>query len=76
MVGNSPAVQWLGLHTSTVGGLGLIPCLETKILQAMQFSKTWINKYPLLFNVSFSRILMKNSYVILILKSLFYQINL
>ena len=32
--GNSLAVQWLELCASTVGGLGLIPGLGTKILHA------------------------------------------
>ena len=30
-LGNSLAVQWLGLHTSTVGGMGWIPGLGTKM---------------------------------------------
>ena len=38
-VGNSLAVQWLGLHASTVGGLGLIPGQGTKIPQAVQQGK-------------------------------------
>ena len=29
--GNSLAVQWLGFHASTVGGMGLIPAWGTKI---------------------------------------------
>ena len=32
--GNSLAVQWLGLRTSTAGGQDSIPGRETKILQA------------------------------------------
>ena len=32
--GNSLAVQWLGLHTSTAGGTGSIPGWGTKIPQA------------------------------------------
>ena len=32
--GNSLAVQWLGLHASTAGGMGLIPRQGTKIPQA------------------------------------------
>ena len=35
-VGNSQAVQWLGLHASTLGGIGSIPGQGTKIPQAMQ----------------------------------------
>ena len=34
--GNSPAVQWLGLHTSPAKDLGLIPGWETKISQVAQ----------------------------------------
>ena len=33
-LGNSLAVQWLGLHASTAGGKGLIPGRGTKISQA------------------------------------------
>ena len=33
---NSPAVQWLGLHTSPAKDLGLIPGRETKISQVAQ----------------------------------------
>ena len=33
-VGNSLAVQWLGLCTSTAGGMGLIPGWGNKILPA------------------------------------------
>ena len=32
---NSQAIQWLGLHASTAGGMGLIPGWGTKILNAM-----------------------------------------
>ena len=32
--GNSPVVQWLGLYTSTAGGLGSIPGQVTRIPQA------------------------------------------
>ena len=35
-VGNSLAVQWLRLHASTTGGMGLIPGQGTKILHATQ----------------------------------------
>ena len=35
-MGNSLAVQWLGLHASTAGGAGSIPDRGTKILQAAQ----------------------------------------
>ena len=35
ILGNSLAVQWLELLTSTAGGTGLIPGQGTKILQAM-----------------------------------------
>ena len=34
--GTSLAVQWLGLHTSTVGGTGLIPGRGTKTPPATQ----------------------------------------
>ena len=34
------AVQWLRLHTSTAGGVGLIPGQGTKIPHATQPSKT------------------------------------
>ena len=34
--GNSPAVQWLGLHTSPAKDLSLIPGQETKISQVTQ----------------------------------------
>ena len=34
--GNSLVVQWLGFHTFTDEGSGLIPDWETKILQALQ----------------------------------------
>ena len=30
--GNSLVVQWLGLHASTAGGMGSIPCPGSKIL--------------------------------------------
>ena len=35
-VGNSLAVQWLGLHASTAGGVGSILGRGTKILHATQ----------------------------------------
>ena len=35
-IGNSLAVQWLGLHAFTAEGLGSIPGLGTKTPQAMQ----------------------------------------
>ena len=35
-VGNSLAVQWLGLQASTAGGSGLIPGLGTQIPQAVR----------------------------------------
>ena len=34
--GNSLVVQWLGLHTSTVGGMGSILVEELRSLQATQ----------------------------------------
>ena len=34
-LGTSLAVQWLRLHASTAGGMGLIPCRGNKILHAM-----------------------------------------
>ena len=37
--GNSLAVQWLGLHASTAGGMGSIPGHGTKILQVVQYGK-------------------------------------
>ena len=36
VMGKSPVVQWLGLHTFTAKGPGPIPDQRTKILQAMQ----------------------------------------
>ena len=33
-LGTSLAVQWLRLHASTAGGVGLIPCWGTRILHA------------------------------------------
>ena len=36
--GNSLVVQWLGFHTFTAEGLGSIPGLGTKILQALKGS--------------------------------------
>ena len=33
-LGNSLAVQWLGLHTSTTGGMGLLPDQKTKLPHA------------------------------------------
>ena len=33
-MGNSLAVQWLGLHASTAGGTGLIPGQGAKVLHA------------------------------------------
>ena len=41
-IGNSLAVQWLGLHASTAGDKGSIPSQGTKILHA--FSHDQINK--------------------------------
>ena len=38
-LGTSLVVQWLGLHTSTAGGTGLIPGLGSKIPQATQPKK-------------------------------------
>ena len=38
-MGNFPDAQCLGLHTITADGLGLIPGLETKILQALWHSQ-------------------------------------
>ena len=40
-MGNSLAVQWLGLHISTAGGTGLIPGRGTKVLHA-----TWCGQTP------------------------------
>ena len=39
LIGNSLVVQWLGLCASTAGGMGLIPGLGTKILQAARCSQ-------------------------------------
>ena len=36
---NFPTVQWLGLHSSIAGGMGLIPGWGTKILHAVQRSQ-------------------------------------
>ena len=44
-IGTSLAVQWLGLHTSTAGGMGLIPGQGTKIPQAAQPKKKKKTKY-------------------------------
>ena len=38
-MGTSPAVQWLGLSTSTAEGLGSIPDQRTEILQAVDAPK-------------------------------------
>ena len=49
--GNSLVVWWLGLHTSTAGGTGLIPGGGTKILQTAwcgKNNKTKTNKQKLL----------------------------
>ena len=57
--GNSLTVQWLGLHASTVGGIGSTPGWGTKILHASQrgqkkkdnslyfFSVFWNNLYKI-----------------------------
>ena len=37
-LGNSLAVQWLGLHAFSAVGLGSIPGQKTKMLQATQHS--------------------------------------
>ena len=37
--GNSLAVQWLGLHASSAGGMGLIPGWGTKISHAVWCSQ-------------------------------------
>ena len=37
--GNSLVVQWLGLHASTAGGMGLIPGRGTEMLCAAWCSK-------------------------------------
>ena len=39
-------VQWLGLHTSTAGGSGLIPGQGTKILQGTQHCQKIESKQP------------------------------
>ena len=38
--GTSLAVQWLGLHASTTGGMGLIPSRRTKIPHAVRSKET------------------------------------
>ena len=38
-IGASLVVQWLGLHTFTAGGTGLIPALGTKIPHAMWYGQ-------------------------------------
>ena len=43
--GNSLAVQWLGLHAFTAEGLGSISDQGTKIPQAMQQGKKYIDIY-------------------------------
>ena len=44
IVGNSLAVQWLGLYTFTAEGMGLIPGRGTKTLQAMQHDQKFKKK--------------------------------
>ena len=41
--GDFPVVQWLRLHTSTVGDPGSIPGTETKILQTTRYGHGKIN---------------------------------
>ena len=42
--GNSMEVQWLGIHASTIGGMGSIPSWGTKILPAAEHSQK--KQYP------------------------------
>ena len=37
---NTLVVQWLGLHASTAGGIGLIPGQRTKTLHASRCGQT------------------------------------
>ena len=37
--GNSLVIQWLGLHALTAKGPGYIPRLETKLPQAVWYSR-------------------------------------
>ena len=50
-VGTSLAVQWLGLHASTAGGMGSIPGRGTKILQAVGRRQKKKNKEKGKYNV-------------------------
>ena len=45
-IGNSLAVQWLGLHASTAGGTGSIPGRGTNIPHAMRHSQKKPPKNP------------------------------
>ena len=47
LLGNSLAVQWLGLHALTAKDLDLIPSQGTKISQAFQRSQKKKKKEPL-----------------------------
>ena len=37
-----PGGQWLRLHASTAGGVGSVPCQETKILHATRYSQKFL----------------------------------
>ena len=57
-MGNSLAVQWLGLCASTAGGTGSIPGRGTKILHGV--SKWWRNFIIVGLEVNASQILMES----------------
>ena len=46
IIGNSLAVQWLGLRASTAGGMGSIPGWGTKIPQAPRHGQKTKQKNP------------------------------
>lgn len=44
-LGNSLAIQWLGLHASRAGTMGFIPSWGTKPPQAVWCGQKWINRW-------------------------------
>ena len=70
-IGNSLAVQWLGLHAFTAKGMGSIPGQGTKIPQATQYSKnkTKENKNKYAHNLPCSK--KKTTFLDFILKCIF-----
>ena len=64
-MGNFPDAQCLGLHIITADGLGLIPGLETKILQALWHSQINLNEKTLhayIFLIVVFRVDLSNMY--------------